>query len=272
MRAFGHLAMFILRSGLTIHTVLFRWIVVYFTLRAWEVGLDLRRWVALTIAVLPIARSALALIAPLSPGPWFRWRHGYRLPSESEKQQIAQVLDTFPSSARRPSQVVILDGPGMSALTVGTTTVIERGLLATWLHAALAHQVGCMNATSTGAHLAYWWSKYQVLAAMADALHPVREPDDPGRTGLVRRILGSTLRLFSGTTRLVRWPERWIYPSLLKRDVYAADQWAASQIGSDDLERFLEAHKQPTDFSSPYPWLSEMPATEKRLEKLRAVG
>lgn len=272
MRCLGHVLMFAFRWILTFHTVLFRFVVTNCALLILGAGPELRTWPTLLFAVFPILRSTLALVAPLSPGPFFRWRHGYRRPSPREQQQINQVLATFPTSAKRPSRVMIMDGPGVSAFTIGTTVVIERGLLATWLRASLAQQVGCLNATMSEVHLARWWSEYQMLGAIADALDPPQEPGHPTQVGILRRVIGRSARLLSGASRLFNWPERWLYPSLLKRDIYAADRWTASHIGPYDLADFLAAHAQPTDFASPYPWLSACPSAEQRMARLANLG
>lgn len=267
MRSLGHVLMFVARWILIFHTVLFRFAFANLALRQFGVAPELRGWPTLAFAFFPSLRSSLALIAPLSPGPFFRWRHGYRMPSTREQDQIDQVLATFPLPAKRPSRVLIMDGPGVSAFTIGTTIVLERGLLATWLRGSLAHQLGFINATMSRSHLARWWSEYQVLGAIATALDP-QHNDHLIRIGFLRRIAGRFLRLLSGSSRFLDWPDRWLYPSLLKRDVYAADRWAASHIGPHDLVDFLCVHEQPTDFAKPYPWLSAFPSAEQRIARV----
>ena len=271
MRCAGHCVMFALHWTLTFHTILIRWLFAYFAFRLLGFEVEAGRSCASIFAILPLLRSALAMVAPLSPGPFFRWRHGYRLPSKRERDQIGQMLATFRETAKRPSRVLILDGPGFSSFTIGTTTVLERGLLAAWLQAGLAQQVGFLNATMTRAHLAHWWSKYQVLGALGDALDPPTEDDPTVRIGLLRRLLGRTFRLLAGNSRFVNWPDRWVYPSLLKRDFYAADRWAASHFGSHDLVDFLSAFEQPTDFAVPYPWLSSQPSAENRIARISKI-
>jgi len=140
-----------------------------------------------------------------------------------------------------------------------------------WLRAALAHQLGCLNATMTSAHLASWWAKYQVLVALADALDPPQDPDTDLRIGFTRRLVGALLRFLSGSSRFFNWPERCLYPSLLKRDIYAADRWAKEAGASQDVAEFLESHEQATEFASPYPWLDAIPGAERRIARLRQI-
>jgi len=150
---------------------------------------------------------------------------------------------------------------------VGSTVVLERGIFDSWLAGALAQEVGLLNAGVTSTHLALWWCHPQVANCMAETLVPA-EADQLRRPGLMRRLLATYLTRFSGQNLLGELVIRWAWPPLLKRDVYAADRWAAANDLHYELADFIHATRFPVDFASPWPRLSPTPGAERRLSKL----
>ena len=265
LRVLLHVSLFSLYSLTTVFAVIWRWLFLSLMLAPTE--LDERFWITTIIATFPILRGFVAFAAPVTPGPLFRWKNGLRKPSPREREQIDGVLGRVPPAARLPKQVLVLDGPGTRTMTVGSTVVLERGNFDSWLARALAQEVGLLNAGVTSTHLALWWCHPQVANCMAETLVPA-EADQLRRPGLMRRLLATYLTRFSGQNLLGELVIRWAWPPLLKRDVYAADRWAAANDLHYELADFIHATRFPVDFASPWPWLSPTPGAEKRLSKL----
>jgi len=265
LRVLLHVWLFAFYSLTTTFGVIWRWLFLYFWIAPTE--LDERFWITTGIATLPILRGFVAFVAPLTPGPLFRWKNGLRKPSPREQEQINGVLTRLPSTARLPKQVLVLDGPGTRTMTLGSTVVVERGIFDNWLAGALAQEVGLLNAGVTATHLALWWCHPQAANSAAEALVP-DEAHQLRRPGFMRQVLASFLNRFNGQNLLGELLLRWAWPPLLKRDIYAADRWAAANGFNHDLADFIHATRFPVDFASPWPWLSPTPGAEKRLSRL----
>jgi Zn-dependent protease with chaperone function len=229
------------------------------------------------VALLPIAWSLVALVAPGGGRVWRR-QQGGRRPTIEEGAAVAASLDQLQAVSpdlEFPASWFVLDEPRTLAAVRGRTLMLSRGLLESdALTAALAHELGHI-ATPDGRltealNRLVLWRDPLALSAMDFAASP--RAQEGVVTAFVAGALRWLVRFAGGST--VQLCLHGLWASYWRSREYVADAFAASLGQTEDLAFYLEEQELP--FDAPVPYLlfnpADHPPVALRVEHLHRLA